>query len=76
MKSSTNCPECGHKNLYSSREISAGGGYAPNYLPGLGSFLASAKLTVVVCKDCGFTRFFASKTALGKISELNQWHKI
>ena len=75
MKTSK-CPECGQANLYSSREVSAGGGYAPNYLPDLGSFLSSAKFKLVVCKDCGLTRFFASSAALGKLSESNKWHKL
>jgi predicted nucleic-acid-binding Zn-ribbon protein len=69
------CPECGRDNLYSSSDVSAGGGYAPNYLPGLGSFFTSAKFTVIVCKDCGLTRFFASPEALGKIGESDKWGK-
>jgi predicted nucleic-acid-binding Zn-ribbon protein len=62
--------------LYSSNEVSAGGGYAPNYLPGLGSFLSSAKFTVIACKDCGLTRFFASEEALGKLSDSGKWRKV
>ena len=75
MKKSS-CPECGQSNLYSSSEVSAGGGYAPNYLPGLGSFFSVAKFTLVVCKDCGLSRFFASSEALGKLSESDKWHKL
>ena len=75
MKTSK-CPECGQGNLYSSREVSAGGGYAPNYLPGLGGFLSSAKFTLVVCKDCGLSRFFASSAARGKLAESNTWQKL
>jgi hypothetical protein len=57
--------------------VSAGGGYAPNYLPGLGSgFLSFAKFTLVVCKDCGLTRFFASEAALGKLTDSNKWRKV
>lgn len=70
------CPECGNSNLYSSGGVSAGGGYAPNYLPGLGSFFSAPTLTVVVCKDCGFTRFFASSEALAKISQSDKWRKV
>ena len=76
MLKKLSCPECGQSNLYSSGEVSAGGGYAPNYLPGLGSFLSVAKFTVVVCKDCGLTRFFASSAALGKLSESDKWRKV
>ena len=76
MPISSTCPECGHSNLYSSSPVSSGGGYAPNYLPGLGGFLSSAKFTVVVCKDCGLSRFFASKAARAKISDSGKWRKI
>lgn len=76
MQKSSTCPECGRNSLYSSGEISAGGGYAPNYLPALGGFLVSAKFTLVVCKDCGLTRFFASDPARGKLSESDKWHKV
>jgi len=70
------CPECGQSNLYATDKVSACGGYAPNYLPGLGSFLSVARFTVVVCKDCGLTRFFASPPALAKLTESTKWHKL
>ena len=75
MQKTTTCPECGHGNLYLSEGVSAGGGYAFNYLPGLGGLFASPKLTVVVCKDCGLTRFFASPEALAKLSKSDKWRK-
>jgi predicted nucleic-acid-binding Zn-ribbon protein len=67
------CPECGNTNLYRSDNVSSGGGDAPNYLPGLGNFFNSAKFRMVVCQDCGLTRFFAAREALSKISESNKW---
>lgn len=76
MLKKSSCPECGQSHLYASGEVSAGGGYAPNYLPGLGSFLSVAKFTVVVCQDCGLTRFFAAQTALDKLAETSKWHKV
>lgn len=75
MPVSSTCPECGNSNLYTGSEVSSGGGYAPNYLPGLGGFFSSAKFKVVVCKDCGLTRFFASKEARDKISESDKWRR-
>jgi hypothetical protein len=57
-------------------EIAAGGGHAPNYLPGLGSFFSSAKFTLIVCKDCGLTRYFASPEARGKLAESGKWRKV
>lgn len=76
MPKSSICPECGNSNLYSSAGVSAGGGYAPNYLPGLGSFLSSAKFAVVACKDCGLTRFFASSEARAKLHQSDKWRKV
>ena len=66
MTSAKPCPECGQKNLYVT-EANSGGGHAPNYLPGLGRFIGTAKFDIVVCADCGLTRFFASRHARGRL---------
>ena len=71
----TPCPNCGSENLYRSKPVSAGGGHAPNYLPGLGGFLTSEKFRIVVCKACGLTRFFASATAMEKVSDAKPWER-
>lgn len=72
------CPNCRGRELYrSKRPVGSGGGYAPNYLPGLGSFLrCSARLEVVVCSDCGLTRFFASPEARAKLSSSTKWVRV
>jgi predicted nucleic-acid-binding Zn-ribbon protein len=70
------CPECGKRNLFRSVEVSAGGGYAPNYLPGLGNFFASAKFTLVVCQDCGLTRHYADKEARAKLAASTKWNRL
>ena len=71
------CPECGKSNLFKSvAAISAGGGHAPNYLPGLGTLLFAAKLHVVVCQDCGLTRHFAEKEGLAKLSQSEKWKRL
>lgn len=72
----SNCPECGRNNLYSSVEVASGGGHAPNYLPGLGSFFSAAKFTLVICKDCGLARYFASPEARAKLAESSKWRKV
>ena len=72
----THCPECRSTNLYQSQPVSAGGGHAPNYLPGLGSWWRAEKFTLVMCGDCGFTRFFASEDARRKLSESNKWTRV
>ena len=70
------CPNCDGGNVFvAHKEVSAGGGYAPNYLPDLGSFFAAGKLNVAVCSDCGLTRFFASRTAREKLRESEKWKR-
>ncbi len=78
MKPASNCTNCGGENLYVSDEVSAGGGYAPNYLPGLEKYLGmvSAKLSVVACTDCGLVRFFANRDVTDRIPESEQWRKL
>ncbi len=70
------CPSCGGTSLYRGPETSSGGGHAPNWLPGLGSFWRSARLTLVVCRDCGLTRFFASAEARAKLRNSGKWKSI
>lgn len=67
------CPNCGSRTLYKSEEVSAGGGHAPNYLPGLGSIWLAERFYLVVCRDCGLTRFFARPEARTKLSESKKW---
>jgi hypothetical protein len=59
--------------LYSGPPTSAGGGHAPNYLPGLGRFFSSAKFVLVVCRDCGLTRFYAQPDARAELRESKKW---
>ena len=66
MKNVKPCPECGQKKLYVA-EARSGGGHAPNYLPGLGGFIGAAKFNIVVCADCGLTRFFALAQARSRL---------
>lgn len=75
MDKQNQCPECGGNRIHSHGGISAGGGYAPNYLPGLGSFFSSGKFTVRVCADCGLTRFYASPEARAKLRDSKDWRR-
>lgn len=76
MDKSSPCPHCGGTSLFRSSEISAGGGHAPDYLPGLGKLLASEKFVLVVCQDCGLTRFFARSEARAKLPQAKKWKRI
>ena len=70
------CPDCGSRTLYRGPATSSGGGHAPNYLPGLGRFLVSARFVLVVCRDCGLTRFFAQPEARAKLKESVRWKPV
>ena len=70
------CTNCGGKNLYKSKSVSAGGGHAPNYLPGLGNLFISEKFNIVLCKDCGLARFFARPSATAKLSPSSKWSRV
>ena len=69
------CPTCGSDEVYESDPISAGGGYAPNYLPGLGKFWSAAEFQVVLCRSCGLTRFFATEESRKKVSDSGKWRR-
>lgn len=77
MRSPAACPDCGGHNLFkSAKRISAGGGYAPDYLPKLGKWYQAAKFRIVVCKDCGLTRFFADEEGLAKLGSGPAWQRV
>lgn len=62
--------------LYRAEGISAGGGYAPNYLPGLGTLFKAAKFDVVVCRTCGLARWFAQPEARQVIGNSKKWKRV
>ncbi len=66
------CPECGGHSLHQTTTRS-GGGYGPILLPGLGRFLRLADFRVVVCGDCGLTRFYASEDARSQLPSTKRW---
>ena len=70
------CPNCGSKELFSSEPISAGGGHAPNYLKGLGMWYRAERFTLVICRDCGLTRYFASAEARARLSQSSKWTRV
>ena len=69
------CPECGGATLY-HKTVKSAGPYGPALLPGLGGFCRFAKFKVVVCGDCGLTRFFTESRALAKLPQVHQWRRL
>lgn len=75
-ESYSTCPNCDGGNIFvTEKDVSAGGGHAPNYLPDLGGFFAAERFKVVLCSDCGLTRLFASQTAREKLRESDKWKR-
>jgi predicted nucleic-acid-binding Zn-ribbon protein len=66
------CPECGGPNLHHTLTASAGP-YGPALLRGLGSLFHTPKFQVVVCADCGLTRFYAEPSARANLTGSSRW---
>ena len=67
------CPQCESNEIFRSQPISAGGGHAPNLLPGLGKWYVSAKTYVVICRACGLMRMYADQEALDRLTDADEW---
>jgi hypothetical protein len=59
--------------LYRSEEVEATSTHGPNILPGLGRLFHRARMSLVLCRDCGFVRVFADAEARAKVSQSNKW---
>jgi predicted nucleic-acid-binding Zn-ribbon protein len=70
------CPDCGSRTLYQAKDVDSGGSGGPDFLPGLGRFILSAKFTLVVCRDCGLTRLFAQPEARAKLKDSKKWKAV
>ncbi len=70
------CPNCGGSDRYATK-VSAGGGYAPNYLPGLNTKgWGTTKFDVVACARCGLTQFFVPEESRMKLPLSKYWTPI
>jgi predicted nucleic-acid-binding Zn-ribbon protein len=65
------CPHCAGTELYTRRLSSAG--HQIYLLRGLGHFLHFAEFDVVVCANCGLTRFFAEPEARQNARSSADW---
>ena len=63
MKHAKRCGECGGTNIRTTTVL-AGGGYAPDLLPGAHPWWKSGKLEIFVCADCGHFQFFVPTDVL------------
>ncbi|HEU5210154.1 MAG TPA: hypothetical protein VFU06_12240 [Longimicrobiales bacterium] len=71
------CMNCGSNEMFRSvKPVSAGGGHAPNYLPGLGGWAMSEKFHVIICGHCGLTQLYARPEALDKLPTSSKWERL
>ena len=68
MKRTKKCSECGGGEIYRA-EIAAGGGYAPDMLPGAHAWWRAGKMEVYVCGSCGHYQFFVPEEYLSKVKQ-------
>lgn len=76
MSSDSTCPHCGRKSIYRTDDVPSAGGHGPKLLPSLGGIFISARFMILVCADCGLTRFFADAKARSKLSEADKWTRV
>jgi hypothetical protein len=51
------CLNCNGNEIYMNKDGVSGGGFAADYLPGLGGFIYHAKLHPAICRDYALVRF-------------------
>lgn len=70
------CPNCSGVNLYRTlKPVGASGGHT-NDLPGLGTLLVTGRFQMIVCRDCGLTRFFAQRAATDRLADSARWERV
>ena len=71
------CPECNSNEIYQfngSVDTTTIGG---ELLPKLSSSLfSSARITPVICSECGYLRYYVTSEALDKLEKSKQWSQI
>jgi hypothetical protein len=74
MKQTRRCSECGATDIRTAT-VPAGGGHAPDLLPGAHSFWRQAKLEVYICAACGYFQYFVPREFLGKVIESEKFKR-
>ena len=69
------CSNCGGDDLRTTT-TKAVGAYGPDLLPGASGWFREAEFQVVVCCNCGLTRFFVSGEAIDKVAKSALWDRL
>jgi hypothetical protein len=75
MKKNKRCPECEGTNIRMAT-VGAGGGYAPDLLPGAHPWWKGAALEVYVCCTCGYFQYFVPEEALARVVESKKFQPL
>lgn len=75
MKQAKRCSECSGTEIYTST-VSAGGGYAPDILPGAHPSWRSGKIDVFICGTCGNFQYFVPDEALDEVRESKRFRRV
>ena len=70
------CPNCNGNNIFINKNGISGGGYAANYLPGLGGVMYHANLYPTICGNCGLVRMFVDDDAKSKLESSAKWERL
>jgi hypothetical protein len=68
------CPNCGSDDLRATT-ADASSHFGPDLLPGAHGIFGQSSFEVVVCCDCGLTRFFASPREVERLLKSALWHR-
>jgi len=74
MKRTRKCPECDGTDIYMA-VVSAGGGHAPDLLPGAHPWWKRGKLEVFVCGKCGRFHLYVPESALPLVRESKKFRR-
>ena len=70
----TPCPNCASDDLRATT-ADASSHFGPDLLPGTRGIFGQNTFEVVVCCNCGLTRFFASHEDVEKLLKSALWHR-
>ena len=74
MKRSHQCPTCGSRDIYTT-EVPAGGGHAPDLLPGAHPWWRPGRIELYVCGACGHFQQYVPENDLAKVRESKKFRQ-
>jgi hypothetical protein len=75
VKRTKRCNECGATDIRTAT-TTAGGGHAPDFLPGAHPWWRSGRLEIYVCCACGYFQFFVPEDELQEVRESEKFEAL